>query len=53
MLTFGCGAVLAGWLIGGSQGPNVNVTIYNTGALLGSVFRLFRQICSGEGLKKK
>ena len=41
MMTFGCAAVLAGWLISGQQGPNVNVTIYNTGALLGSVFHLF------------
>ena len=38
MMTFGCGAVLAGWLISGQQRPNVNVTIYNTAALLGSVF---------------
>ncbi|MEI7672012.1 MAG: PAS domain S-box protein, partial [Deltaproteobacteria bacterium] len=38
MMTFGCGAVVAGWLIGDHNGPNVNVTIYNTGALLGSVF---------------
>ena len=38
MMTFGSGAVLAGWLISGQQGPNVNVTIYNTAALLGSVF---------------
>jgi len=36
MMTFGCAAVLAGWLISGQQGPNVNVTIYNTGALLES-----------------
>ncbi|MFZ4437486.1 MAG: PAS domain S-box protein [Syntrophales bacterium] len=38
MMTFGFGAVLAGWLISGQQGPNVNVTIYNSAALLGSVF---------------
>ena len=41
MMTFGCAAILAGWLISGQQGPNVNVTIYNTGALLGSVFHIF------------
>ncbi|MEI6608489.1 MAG: hypothetical protein WCO53_01955, partial [Deltaproteobacteria bacterium] len=33
MMTFGCAAILAGWLISGQQGPNVNVTIYNIGAL--------------------
>jgi len=44
MMTFGCAAVLAGWLISGQQGPNVNVTIYNTGALLGSVFHIFGAI---------
>lgn len=37
LMTFGSGAILAGWLIGGSQGPNVNVTIYNVGALLSAV----------------
>ena len=41
MMTFGCAAILAGWLISGQQGPNVNVTIYNIGALLGSVFQIF------------
>ena len=51
MMTFGCGAVLAGWLIGGSQGPNVNVTIYNTGALLGSIFHLFSAIIKYRNTK--
>ena len=37
LMTFGSGAILAGWLIGGQQGPNVNVTIYNMAALLGAV----------------
>ena len=41
MLAFGCGALSAGWLIGGQQGPNTNVTIYNTGALLGAMFNAF------------
>ena len=38
MLTFGCGAAMAGWLVDGQQVPNVNVTIMNVGALMGSVF---------------
>lgn len=37
LISFGCAAILAGWLIGGAQGPNVNVTIYNIGALSGAV----------------
>jgi PAS domain S-box-containing protein len=37
LMTFGSAAILAGWLIGGDQGPNVNVTIYNVGALMGAV----------------
>jgi len=51
MMTFGCGAILAGWLIGGSQGPNVNVTIYNTGALLGSVFHICSAIIKYKNTK--
>ncbi len=38
LMTFGVGAVLAGWLIGGPQGANVNVTIYNLSVLLSAVF---------------
>ena len=37
LMVFGSSAILAGWLIGGTQGPNVNVTLYNVGALLGAV----------------
>jgi len=44
MMTFGCGAILAGWLIGNHNGPNVNVTIYNTAALLGAVFHVLGAI---------
>ena len=44
MLVFGCGAVLAGWAILSLQGPNVNVTIYNTGALVGAFFQLVAAI---------
>ena len=38
MMTFGCGAAMSGWLLDGQQVPNVNVTIMNVGALLGSAF---------------
>jgi hypothetical protein len=38
MFTFGLAAIFAGWLIGVSGGPNINVTIYNMGALAGSSF---------------
>lgn len=37
LMIFGSGAILAGWLMGGSQGINVNVTIYNVCALLGAI----------------
>lgn len=37
MLTLGCRAALAGWLVDGQQVPNVNVTIMN-GAFLSSAF---------------
>ena len=37
LIAFGSSAILAGWLRGGDQGPNVNVTIYNVGALLGAL----------------
>ena len=44
MMAFGCGAVLAGWAILSVQGPNVNVTVYNTGALVGAFFQLVAAI---------
>lgn len=40
VLAFGAGNLVAGWLIGSPGGPNVNVTIHNTGALFGSAFHL-------------
>jgi hypothetical protein len=40
LMTFGLAAILAGWLVGGPQGPNVNVTVYNAGALLGGIFHV-------------
>ena len=49
MLTFGCGAALAGWLVDGKQVPNVNVTIMNVGALLGSGFHVFGSMLSLKG----
>jgi PAS domain S-box-containing protein len=39
-MAFGSAAILAGWLIAGEQGPNVNVTIYNVGALLAAVWHV-------------
>ena len=46
MLTFGCGAAMAGWLVDGQQVPNVNVTIMNLGALMGSIFHVIGAILS-------
>ncbi len=38
MLSFGLGAVFAGWLIRAADGPNIDVTVYNAGAFCGSMF---------------
>jgi PAS domain S-box-containing protein len=40
MLVFGSAALLGGWLIAAPGGINVNVTLVNIGALLGSIFHL-------------
>ncbi len=51
MLTLGLGATSSGWSMGMTDGPNIAVTILNTGALvggffhaLGSIFRLVGRI---------
>jgi len=49
MLVYGSGGLLAGWLIG-PGGPNVNVTIFNIGALSGSVFHFAGAVCSLTGI---
>ncbi|MGB6064130.1 MAG: PAS domain S-box protein [Desulfomonilaceae bacterium] len=46
MLSFGLCAISAGWLIRASDGVNLNVTVYNTGALLGSAFHAIGAILS-------
>ena len=46
MLSFGLCAISAGWLIRASNGVNLNVTVYNTGALLGSAFHATGAILS-------
>ena len=38
VLTFGTANLIAGWLITFTGSPNINVTIHNIGALLGSLF---------------
>ena len=50
MLSFGLCAISAGWLIRASDGANLNVTVYNTGALLGSVFHAIGAILSLVGI---
>lgn len=49
MLSFGLCAVVAGWMIRASDGPNLNVTVYNTGALIGSLFHSIGAIISLAG----
>jgi PAS domain S-box-containing protein len=38
LLSFGLGGVIAGWVRSFPDGANLNVTIYNTAALLGAIF---------------
>jgi PAS domain S-box-containing protein len=51
VLAVGSGGLAAGWLIGPPGGPNVNVTIYDTGALLGAVFHATGAILASAGAK--
>jgi PAS domain S-box-containing protein len=51
VLAVGSGGLAAGWLIGPPGGPNVNVTIYDTGALLGAVFHAMGAILASAGAK--
>ncbi len=55
MLSFGLCAISAGWLIRASDGANLNVTVYNTGAFLGSLFHAIGAILSlvGIGLSRR
>jgi PAS domain S-box-containing protein len=48
MMILGTGAFLAGWLPA-SDGPNVNVTLYNVAALLGAVFHVTSAIITSAG----
>jgi PAS domain S-box-containing protein len=50
MLSFGLCAISAGWLIRASDGANLNVTVYNTGAFLGSIFHATGAILSLVGI---
>ncbi|HYA14742.1 MAG TPA: PAS domain S-box protein, partial [Syntrophales bacterium] len=49
MLSFGISAALAGWLRPAQNGANINVTIYNTGALIGSLFHIAGAVLSSFG----
>ena len=49
MLSFGISAALAGWLRPAQNGANINVTIYNTGALIGSLFHIAGAVLSYFG----
>ena len=50
MLSFGLCAIFAGWLIRASDGANINVTVYNTGGFLGSLFHVIGAILSVAGI---
>ncbi|MCX9010720.1 MAG: PAS domain S-box protein [Candidatus Methanoperedens sp.] len=43
-LAFGSGSLFAGWLIGAPDGANISVTIFNIGALAGSIFHLMSAV---------
>jgi len=49
MLSFGISAALAGWLRPAQNGANINVTIYNTGALIGALFHIVGAVLSSFG----
>lgn len=59
VLTFGTANLIAGWLITFTGSPNINVTIHNTGALLGSLFHAvgamlpLPEITAGEVSKRR
>ena len=60
LLSFGIGGVVAGWVRSApGAGANLNVTIYNTGALIGAIFHfaaaliLLMGISSEVGSKRK
>ncbi|MDD5712012.1 MAG: PAS domain S-box protein, partial [Smithellaceae bacterium] len=53
MLAFGLCAAVAGWLIHARDGVNLNVTIYNTGALLGALFQIWGAALSSIQTKAK
>jgi len=50
VVALGSGGLAAGRLIGPSGGPNVNVTIFNTGALLGATFHIVGAILTSAGV---
>ena len=50
MLSSGLCAISAGWLISASNGANLNVTVYNAGAFLGSLFHAIGVILSLVGI---
>ncbi|WP_224961920.1 PAS domain-containing sensor histidine kinase [Geomonas subterranea] len=51
MLALGAGGAVCGWFIGGHDGPNTTVTIYNSGALLSGLLLLASAVAPLLGLK--
>ncbi len=49
MLSFGISAAMAGWLRPAQNGANLNVTVYNTGALAGALFHIAGALFSSSG----
>jgi PAS domain S-box-containing protein len=43
MLVLGAGGCLSGWFIGQTGGPNITITIYNSGALLSALLLLINE----------
>ncbi len=50
VLIFGIGGVIAGFVRGLPDGANLNVTIYNTGALVGALFHFFAALILISGI---
>ena len=53
MLAFGSASLFGGWLIAAPGGINVNVTLFNVGALFGSIFHLTGAMLTSMKLNAK
>ncbi len=48
MIAFGCGSIMGAWLINHPSGPNMTVTVHNTGVLVASLFSILSAISTNN-----